>query len=82
MGDPAPPTDAATLAAERVDAVRRALAQLPPRDRQLLLLRYAGYSYGEIAAVLDVAPGSVGTMLVRATDAFRKAYDGPDRPSA
>lgn len=82
VGDPAPPTDAAALAAERVDAVRRALGRLPPRDRQLLLLRHAGYGYREIAAVLEVAPGSVGTMLVRATDAFRQAYDGPDSPSA
>jgi RNA polymerase sigma-70 factor (ECF subfamily) len=75
--DDSPPlADAAALAAERVGAVRRALALLPPRDRQLLLLRHEGYSYREIADVLSLSPGGIGTMLARATDAFRKAYHG------
>jgi RNA polymerase sigma-70 factor (ECF subfamily) len=74
-GDPTPAPDAATLAGERIAAVRRALAFLPLRDQQLLLLRHEGYGYREIAEILDVAPSGVGTMLVRATDAFRKAYD-------
>jgi len=67
-------TDAATLAAERVEAVRRALGRLTLRDRQLLLLRHEGYGYREIADVLQLAPSGIGTMLARAKDAFRKAY--------
>ena len=74
IGDARPAADTATLAAERVDAVRRALVLLPPRDRQLLLLRHEGYGYREIADLLHIPPGSVGTMLARATDAFRTAY--------
>ncbi len=75
IGDAPAAADAATLAAERVDAVRRALALLPLRDRQLLLLRHEGYGYRELADVLHLTPSGIGTMLARATDAFRKAYD-------
>lgn len=71
-----PPDDpAADLdRAERVRAVRAALEVVTPRDRQALLLRHAGYSYREIAAALHLADGSVGTVLVRAGQAFRSAY--------
>ena len=44
------------------------------RDRQALLLRHAGYSYREIAAALGLAETSVGTTLVRASHAFRAAF--------
>jgi RNA polymerase sigma-70 factor (ECF subfamily) len=55
--------------------VRRALAQLPQRQTQLLLLRQMGFSYTELAEACEIAPGSVGTMLSRAAEAFRKVYD-------
>lgn len=73
-GDRPAPADDRALAAERIEAVRRALTLLPLRDRQLLLLRHEGYGYREIADVLHLAPGGIGTMLARATAAFRKAY--------
>jgi RNA polymerase sigma-70 factor (ECF subfamily) len=75
-GSDAPRADAATLAAEQVARVRQALDLLPLRDRELLLMRHEGYRYREIAAALELTPSSVGTMLVRATGAFRKAYHG------
>jgi RNA polymerase sigma factor (sigma-70 family) len=52
---------------------RTALDSLPLRDRQLLLLRYEGYSYRELASALDLTETSVGTLLARAKDAFRRA---------
>ena len=64
-------------AAEREDeraAVRHALAALPERQAQLLLMRHAGLSYRELAEALGIAPGSVGTSLVRAEAAFEKVY--------
>jgi len=64
--------------AERREAqaeVRRALACLPERQRDCLLLRHSGYSYTEIAATLEVAVGSVGVLLARAERAFRAAYE-------
>ena len=74
--DDAPRADDLTLAAEQVGRVRRALDLLSLRDRQLLLMRHEGYRYREIAEALALTPSSVGTMLVRAGEAFRKAYHG------
>jgi RNA polymerase sigma-70 factor, ECF subfamily len=54
--------------------VRAALARLKPREAQLLILRHSGLSYAEVAAVLQVAPGSVGTLLARAEKAFERIY--------
>ena len=54
--------------------VRAVLAGLRPRAAQLLVLRYSGLSYAEIAKSLNVAPGSVGTMLARAERAFERRY--------
>ncbi len=56
--------------------VRTALARLKPRQGQLLLLRQMGFSYKELAVVLGVSPNSIGTLLARAEEAFRKAYEG------
>jgi RNA polymerase sigma-70 factor (ECF subfamily) len=61
--------------AERITAVRAALDRLSLRDRQALLLRHGGYSYREIAAALGLAETSVGTTLVRASHAFRAAFE-------
>ncbi len=54
--------------------VRQTLARLDSRSAELLLLRSHGLSYGEVAAALDLNPASVGTLLARAQQAFRKEY--------
>jgi len=59
-------------AAETRDEVRAILARLPERDATILALRYAGLSYAEIAAAVDVRASSVGTLLRRAEEAFRR----------
>lgn len=63
---------------ERIAAVRAALARLAPRDREILLMREEGFRYAEIAAVVGVAPGSVGTLLARALKRFAEAYGQED----
>jgi RNA polymerase sigma-70 factor (ECF subfamily) len=63
------------LRAEERARVRAAIAPLPKRQGQLLLLRYAGLAYAEIADALGVAPASVGTLLARAERAFLEAYE-------
>jgi len=60
---------------ERRAQVRLALEDVSPRDRELLLMHHAGYSYREIATALGVANGSVGTLLRRAGVAFRGAFE-------
>jgi RNA polymerase sigma-70 factor (ECF subfamily) len=59
------------IRAEEAAGVRAALAQLPDKQRDCLLLRHSGYSYAEIAEIVGIAAGSVGTTLVRAERAFR-----------
>jgi RNA polymerase sigma-70 factor (ECF subfamily) len=68
------------LRREERERVRAALARLPERTAKLLLLRYAGLAYAEIAAALQVAPGSIGTLLVRAERAFIQTYEQMGRP--
>lgn len=59
---------------ERIAAVQVALRQLSARDQQMLLMRQEGFSYAEIAGAVGVAPGSVGTLLVRALERFAQNY--------
>ena len=54
--------------------VRAVMAALKPEQTSLLVLRSEGHTLREIAALLDLNAGSVGTMLARADAAFRKEY--------
>ena len=68
------PLDPARVAEtkETRDEVRAALARIDERSAALLALRYSGLSYDEIAAALGLKRASIGTMLRRAEDQFRK----------
>ncbi len=59
---------------ERIAEVRSTLARLKPEKAQMLLLRHSGLSYQEIAAVMEIKPASVGTMLARAEAEFSARY--------
>ncbi|HEV3276395.1 MAG TPA: sigma-70 family RNA polymerase sigma factor [Terriglobia bacterium] len=61
---------------ERRRQVRGALAELKPVQAQALILRASGFSYQEVAEALGVKRVSVGTLLLRAEEAFRKTYRG------
>ena len=63
------------LRQEERQRVRGTLARLPERSAKLLLLRYGGVSYAEIAVALEIAPSSVGTLLARAERAFVTEYE-------
>ena len=60
--------------------VRKALAEVPERQRECLLLRHAGYSYAEIAASVGIAVGSVGVLLARAEQGFAATYRRQSQP--
>jgi RNA polymerase sigma-70 factor, ECF subfamily len=64
--------------AERIMVVRDVLDELPERDRQLLLMREEGFKYDEIAAVIGVAPASVGTLIARALKKFVATYEAQE----
>ncbi len=54
--------------------VRRALAVLEPRERDLVALKFAGgLSNVEIAKVLGLSPSNTGTKLHRAVEKLREA---------
>jgi RNA polymerase sigma-70 factor (ECF subfamily) len=54
--------------------VRLVLAQMNERQSQLLVMRYSGLSYKEIANALGLAPTSIGPLLLRAEREFEKQY--------
>lgn len=60
--------------AEERARVRAVLGAMDLRQAQLLLLRYSGMSYAELATALNLAPGSVGTLLARAEREFESRY--------
>ena len=70
------------VAEERGVAVRTALNRLSERDRQILLLKHSGFGYAEIATAVNVPAGNVGTYLIRATAAFRRAFAETQVPHA
>ena len=57
---------------EERSRVRAALARLPRKQAVALVLRHSGLSYADVAAALDLSPGSVGTTVRRAESALRK----------
>jgi len=69
-GDP----EGARQASEERTKIRTVLASLRSLDAQLIALRAEGLSYDELADALKVKPASIGTMLRRAQEAFRKEY--------
>ena len=71
---PRTPADLHAGAEERRQ-VRTVLASLRRRDATLLLLWAEDVSYAAIAAAVGVQATSVGSLLRRAQDAFRKAYE-------
>jgi RNA polymerase sigma factor (sigma-70 family) len=72
--DPAVDSDVseAVVTREERARVRAALARLPRRHAVALVLRHSGLSYADVAAALDLSPGSVGTTVRRAESALRK----------
>jgi RNA polymerase sigma factor (sigma-70 family) len=71
--DPAVPDIAdAVVTRDEHSRVRAALARLPRRQAAALVLRHSGLSYADVAAALDLSPGSVGTTVRRAESALRK----------
>jgi RNA polymerase sigma factor (sigma-70 family) len=65
--------DHATATVERA-AVQAALAGLPPRDREIIALRFhAGLETAEVADVLGVSRSNAATQLHRAMTKLREA---------
>jgi RNA polymerase sigma factor (sigma-70 family) len=81
VAEPQESPDAAAEVIGQVEQqrVRDALANLPRKQALVLVLRYSGLSYADIAETTQLSPSSVGTTLRRAEAALRKELS--DDPS-
>ena len=70
----APGPDEALERTEEQERVRGVLGKLKREQAGLILLRAEGFGYAEIGAVLKLKTTSVGKLLARAEEAFRKEY--------
>jgi len=60
---------------EQRRAVQDVLRQMKPRSAKLLVLRYSGLDYKELAAVLNMKPTSIGKSLARAQAEFEALFN-------
>jgi RNA polymerase sigma-70 factor (ECF subfamily) len=69
--------DQEELATLRID-LRRALAELAPRERELVALRFhAGLTHAEVARVLGISESNAQTLLHRTIQKLRSACHVP-----
>jgi len=59
---------------EEQHLVRVALGQMNARQAELLIMRYSGMAYKEIANAMHLSPTSIGPLLLRAEREFEKQY--------
>jgi RNA polymerase sigma-70 factor (ECF subfamily) len=74
LPDPAPSAEARLQARDRLSALDAALARLPERQRQAVVLRHIeGVSNPEIAAILDIGVEAVESLTARGKRALTAA---------
>lgn len=61
-------------ATEEQERVRMVLSVLDSRQAEFLLLRCQDFTYDEVASLLKLNPASIGTLVGRAQQSFRKEY--------
>ena len=59
---------------EEIHEVQHTLMKLSERDRDLLVMKYSGYSYEEIAESKGMEKTSIGTLLARAKKRFKQYF--------
>lgn len=71
--DPCPSPEAVVLSREELDILQQAIADLPPRGREIFLMhKFEGLSYAEIAVRLGIAKNTVVVHMVRSLGHCRK----------
>ncbi len=59
---------------EERQLARLVLSRMNSKQSQLLIMRYSGMSYKEIAGAMKLSPTSIGPLLLRAEREFEKRY--------
>lgn len=73
--DPAPLADAMLISRQEFQALHAALADLPPRCREVLILhKFESLSYAQIADRLGIAKNSVAAHMVKAISCLRSRF--------
>lgn len=81
--DPTPDAEAGLLAAERGDAVATAIAALPERQREaILLVHYQDLSGAEAASALEIGVEALESLLARARRTLRAQLAKPQEGEA
>ncbi len=76
---PDPPADRLLVETERRRLVRQALARLSDEQREALILaRYHGLPYAEIARTLEISEGAVKTRIFRAMEKLKDVFSEGD----
>jgi RNA polymerase sigma-70 factor, ECF subfamily len=77
--EPGIPADERLAHRQRREAVRRALSELSLEQREALVLaRYHGMPYAEIARALDISEGAVKTRIFRAMETLKAHFSEGD----
>ena len=80
FGPTGPGTTDAWRSSDERDAIERSLRELPAAQRAALVFRHLdGLSIREIANLLHRSDSAVDSLLARAREGFRAAYEGQDR---
>jgi RNA polymerase sigma factor (sigma-70 family) len=56
---------------ERSAIVIQAIAKMPDREKNILLLYHNGFSYQEMAEIMDITYSSIGTYVARAIEKLK-----------
>ncbi len=76
---PGIPVDVRLVERQRRAAVRRALSRLSDEQREVLILaRYHGLPYAEIARALSISEGAVKTRIFRAMETLKTLFSEGD----
>jgi RNA polymerase sigma factor (sigma-70 family) len=59
---------------EEINEVQRSLMKLPEKDRDILIMKFSGYSYEEIAKSKGLEKTSIGTSIARAKKRFKRFF--------
>lgn len=68
--------EAQAINQKRLEAIRAAVAQLPPRSREVfIMVRMQGMTHAEIGAALDISPKTVFSHFTRALQLLKAHLD-------